>query len=722
MNLIKTIVHGLFLAGMVLTVGHPVLAQNAPAGAPQSKSDDQVVELSPFAVSSTQDTGYVTNRSPSSFKMQAELIKIPQNVMVMTRDMITDLGYASRGTDALRFVGVSNFSRGELMAVRGVRLGYNLIDEHPEIMPIMDNVFVDSYEVIRGSANSFYPTSSVRGVVLKTTRKPLPRTAHSLKFEVDQWGLYRSEIDTTGPIALADRSLSYRVIGAYQDGETPFKNTKERIIAFHPSLQFTKGPTSVLLGIDFQTRRQPTNDQSVVDAEGKLYTGAGRDEGWMPRDNDALYRYRSVRLQGKHAFSDAWQVKSFAMVALGELDSSYTLPTANNFVNMTRTFGMNRIDDRYMSYNFLLDVAGNWSLFGRAAKTIVGGTAFQRTNDNDRYVLPAGITQSWIVPMANPNMNAINKPSMRDWIPAPQLATRAKQLVAAVYWAQTLEVIKDRLTLSGAITWKSLDVNSYTDITKYPRNGVNTFLDAFLKRYGAVFEIIPGQLSVYAVEAEDVSPRNATARDAAGNLLPDVEGKAQEVGIKTDFLQGRVVSTVSVFKIVETGQSVLMGVVNGQGVFTSAGTTENKGWDMQLAWKPKDNWQVIATYYDGDTKDQKGARLGNSFHKSWSLFTRYDFTDATLKGLTIGGGAVRISDRIISNNNIFPAGVSTGPITLKPGNQVDAFARYRLNSRWTVSASVKNILDDAYAVGAQLSGYISASNPRTFSTSIIYTF
>ncbi|MBM3848035.1 MAG: hypothetical protein FJ405_17330, partial [Verrucomicrobia bacterium] len=419
MNFIN-IAHGLFLAGTVFTVGHPVLAQFAPANAPQSKSDEKVVELSPFAVSSTQDTGYVTNRSPSSFKMQSELIKIPQNVMVMTRDMITDLGYASRSTDALRFVGVSNFSRSELMAARGVRLGYNLIDEHPEIMPIMDNVFVDSYEVIRGSANSFYPTSSVRGVVLKNTRKPLPRTAHSLKFEVDQWGLYRSEIDTTGPIALADRSLSYRVIGAYQDGETPFKNTKERIIAFHPSLQLTKGPTSVLLGIDFQTRRQPTNDQSVVDAEGKLYTGAGRDEGWMPRDNDALYRYRSVRLQGKHTFSDAWQVKSFAMYALGELDSSYTIPTANNFVNMTRTFGMNRIDDRYLSYNFLLDVAGNWSLFGRPAKTIVGGTVFQRTNDGDRYVLPANIKQSWIVPMANPNMNAINKPSMRDWIPAPQ--------------------------------------------------------------------------------------------------------------------------------------------------------------------------------------------------------------------------------------------------------------------------------------------------------------
>ena len=60
--------------------------------------------------------------------------------------------------------------------MRGSNTGvtYPLIDGQIDRTIFMDNLFVDSYEVIKGPAALLYPNSALSGVINKTTRKPLP--------------------------------------------------------------------------------------------------------------------------------------------------------------------------------------------------------------------------------------------------------------------------------------------------------------------------------------------------------------------------------------------------------------------------------------------------------------------------------------------------------------------------------------------------------------------
>jgi hypothetical protein len=159
---------------------------------PEGESSSGVpIMMSTFEVNSTQDTGYVTKNSATAFKTDEALISIPQPVLVVTRDMITDIGY-NYSSDVLAFAGVSDYYRGESYMLRGARVSYDLVDEMPGIIAYQDNIFVDSYEVIRGPAAVFYPTATLGGIILKTTRKPMAVAQTTINVSEDQFGTFRT--------------------------------------------------------------------------------------------------------------------------------------------------------------------------------------------------------------------------------------------------------------------------------------------------------------------------------------------------------------------------------------------------------------------------------------------------------------------------------------------------------------------------------------------------
>jgi outer membrane receptor for monomeric catechols len=89
----------------------PISAQEAPktedpgpSAVEAKQSDDNVVQLSHFEVTTTQDKGYVTTNAATGFKTNQPLLSIPQAITVVTRDLIEDIGYA-QSSDALQFAG-----------------------------------------------------------------------------------------------------------------------------------------------------------------------------------------------------------------------------------------------------------------------------------------------------------------------------------------------------------------------------------------------------------------------------------------------------------------------------------------------------------------------------------------------------------------------------------------------------------------------------------------
>ena len=64
----------------------------AVMGVSRAQQKEQPVQLSEFEVATTQDTVYVVNNTATGFKTNQSLMKIPQSVTVLTRDLIDDVG------------------------------------------------------------------------------------------------------------------------------------------------------------------------------------------------------------------------------------------------------------------------------------------------------------------------------------------------------------------------------------------------------------------------------------------------------------------------------------------------------------------------------------------------------------------------------------------------------------------------------------------------------
>src|ERR1700722_10144948 len=97
----------LALAAGVACLAAPlsVSAQNASGASTGESSSpppsDETVKMSAFEVTTTQGHGYVATNADAGFKTVQPLIDIPQDIEVVTRDMIDDIG-ASDSTRMLQ--------------------------------------------------------------------------------------------------------------------------------------------------------------------------------------------------------------------------------------------------------------------------------------------------------------------------------------------------------------------------------------------------------------------------------------------------------------------------------------------------------------------------------------------------------------------------------------------------------------------------------------------
>ncbi len=140
--------------------------------------------------------------------------------------------------------------------------------------------------------------------------------------------------------------------------------------------------------------------------------------------------------------------------------------------------------------------------------------------------------------------------------------------------------------------------------------------------------------------------------------------KGYELGVKTDFLNGRVSSTVAVFQIDQRDRVLRFNSFSATGVTVTnslQGTLDrSNGVEAEITWSPRDNWQV---YFSGALSDVRvkqvpkgeevflGAHPEATVKALANLWTRYTFATGDLKGLWIGAGFNRTGKKAQRTNN-----------------------------------------------------------------------
>lgn len=690
-------------------------------------SQDNAYEMSAFKVTSTQDRGYVVTNSGSSLRAQQDLMDIPQSVQILTRDFIQDTG-ANDTAMVLQFAGAQARESGEFFTFRGQGLGYALIDGMADRTPYMDNVFVDSYAVVKGPAAVFYPNTSLGGVVLKETRKPSVNPRHTVSVRIQDTGLYRGEIDSTGPAGrIGDTQVSYRVTAAYQDGDTYWNNVEDKRAVFHSALKFEHKNSTLVLSVDKQEITRPANPTAIITPSGDIFSGRSRDDkGIVPPGSMETFDHVGLRAMFIQTFSPNWDARLIAGLNNYTRVGSIVLPVYGaNF--QTRQLGLfNRLNNaEYEDYSLVAEINGKYRILNRKNQSTFG-VILNNSRSLNRFWVNNNFggtnqPQLW-VSMDNYDANAIVPLPQSSYVRPANPGSRTVSYFGNAFFQQIIEVIPDRLSLIAGTSLYMNDTRSEANYAVVPLTAsvISSFLN--LHRVGVVASLTKN-IRLYALDSTTSLPPSSQ-RTADGSVLKPASGKGKEIGLKVNLFDGRVFGNVGVFDYTTKGGSGGFGglLPNGESYVLVGGERRSKGWDLDLALKVTDNWQLMANYFNaGGSTDDKGNVVPDSAKYTASFFTRYNLPKLRI---SFGGGANITTGRGVNSTGItFPAGQpATSRIAVKDGTMTTAFVNYTHNKNLSFSLSVVNLLDEVYPYGWQAANLADPAPPRSFSLTGTYRF
>lgn len=511
----------------------------------------------------------------------------------------------------------------------------------------------------------------------------------------------------------------------------------------HPTVQMTWKNTIIRVARDHQSIQHVANGNSFITPEGKLFTGAGRSEGYYPKNGMEDFQRDGWRAFLIQKLSDNWDLKISAQEwwysrygSIVFIAGGINWPAQT--IGLTSRLNDQKIDDR----TIVADVNGRYN-FGKISMQSTFGGTYEHTHGLSRLGnwVP-GVFTPISVPMANPGMDKISAPDPKNaTIVTPNGNNTYK---ANAYFQQTITAIPDRLILIAGFTDSKIRTNNIANLHTGAM-GTSVEGKGMLHRYGVVFNITK-QVALYAMESTTFSPPGG--RDVNLNLLPNVEGLGREFGIKTLLFDGRLSSTIAVFDINLTNQSFFAGVrPDGISYLAPIGRVSQKGFDIDLAYSPIRGLQFVGAYYHGKVRALRedinylagvdGDNVPNSYSGQYSLVGRYEFQQGSLKGFNVGAGFTSLIGRLLSSGNyvggpaLVPLGTNkatganinkTSVIKVETYHELNLFVSYKLNNNWTLRANIENALDEAYVLGAQAASFIDPSLPRTLSVSSTYKF
>lgn len=223
---------------LVLTAaaaGHGLVAQNAPAALPV-EDEGEVIQLSPFEVSASLDTGYQATQTLAGTRIRTDLKDVGSAISVVTREFLQDVGATdsstllqyttnaevagTRGTYAGLGNGTALDETGTLRApgsaqrVRGLAAADNTRDFFVTDIP-WDSYNVDRIDIQRGPNSILFGLGSPAGIVNASTRNAEFRNVGSVEARVGSYESMRASIDVNQE--LIDNVLAIRFDALWND-------------------------------------------------------------------------------------------------------------------------------------------------------------------------------------------------------------------------------------------------------------------------------------------------------------------------------------------------------------------------------------------------------------------------------------------------------------------------------------------------------------------------
>lgn len=701
-------------------------------GVSMAQQDDAVV-LDALDVSaertqaSSEATGsYAVEATSTTMKMGLTHRETPQSVTVVTREQMDDFAqddindvlegttgvtvesvetdrtyYTSRGFD------INNFQYD----------GVGLPAVYDNVQGELDTAFFDRIEVVRGANGLMTGSGNPAATVNFIRKRPTAETNGSIAVTGGSWDKKRIVGDVSGSVSESG-AVRGRVVAGYEDKDSYLDRYSNEKQMFYGVIEADLTDTTLLtLGHSIQTS---DTDSPLWGALPLFYTdGTATDfarststsSDWSYWDNTQHNSF--VELQQELAGGWRAQGTVFRLESESESELFYQFGTPDP-----------QTGDGLMAYpsQYDLDVeqwvvdayaTGPFNLANRTHELVLGATwSRSETVDESRYGQGIGTA---LPPLDEWDGN-YPRPSFDAGVGGSDWTDREVATYAAARWSLT-----DQLTaITGLrLTWLDSEGVSYgnTKTTRY---------DAVETPYAGLIYDLSDDHSVYASYTEIFTPQ--TEVDINRDRLDPIDGVNYELGLKSEFADDRVNTTVALFQTEQQNVAEAAGTIpnSPDTYYRGMDGLQSRGVELEFVGDVTDRIQLFAGYTFVDIEDADG-NAAKSFVPEHLAQLRGTWKVPGVDGLKVGS-EIRWQSEISQEQGVATTGPNAGDTIVTEQDSyavVDLMASYDFARNWNATLNVNNVTDEKYIeslkkFGTSAQGFYGAPANASLTVSWVY--
>tara|TARA_R110000796_G_scaffold35017_3_gene90185 strand:- start:171372 stop:173732 length:2361 start_codon:yes stop_codon:yes gene_type:complete len=711
-----------YIGYLTKTINITVL-NNTLTQLPVIQLEEDTNELSEVVVS-----GSIFNKTPNAAKAGIKTLDLPQSAVVISQktlenQQVNSISDILKNTNGVYIKGTTGGYQEEI-AARGYSLGSNNTFKNGVRYfsgMMTETSGIESMEVLKGSAAILFGNVEAGGVINIITKKPRFNFGGKVALTIGSFNLIKPTFDVYGAIGEA-KKVAYRFNGSYSSADSFRKYVSSETTYFNPSFLFKlSSKTNLLVEADYtHDKRTPDFGAGIinyqlVDLPREQFVGVK----WGYNDAEQV----SATATLNHALSDTWNlafVNSFRHYNT-DLFSNTRPNTSGGTIQEDGTWVRSLQRSESLDNYFLqqLDLKGIFNTGKIAHQLLIGA-------DTEMY-------QTKAIRYANADYDEINiftpdYENFRNDIPSLDKNTLTSTPIQRFgIYVQDLIALNKYIKLLAGVRYTYQDTES--DVYSYgndSRTINNAYDDAFTPRFGLIIQPTENN-SIFASYSNSFDTNTGT--DVDGNALEPSLIDQYEVGIKNELFDDKLFANVTVYQITNSNlaQTSLANGNTNSNIKELVGEVQSKGIEIDLAYRPIPNLNLLAGYSFNETKYTKsntyivGDLLRYNPNNTANVSANYQIEKGPLTGFNIGVIGTYFGERFAGRNKrVTVEGDDRELIPLSDYFEFDATLSYTYK-KFTLSAKLANI-GNVLNYNAHDDNSINPIAPRNFLSTLTYKF
>ena len=585
----------LLAAGLLLTLH--AYARPADTAAPDTTEFESIMVVAQRA----------ERTSNGATNLDLAIKETPQSISEVTNTQMDAFG-ATSVNDALRLATGVQVDEWETNRTTYTSRGFDILNTQIDGAGLpnnwgvatgaMDTYGYEKVEVIRGANGLLTGVGNAAGTINYVRKRPTNDAQGALGLSYGSWGTRRVEADYSTPFS-RDGRWAGRVVAAHEDGDSYLRGNDNARNYLYGVVDGQIGDNGTL-AVGYSYQRAKSNGimwgaLTFMDSDGTQVqwpTSASTTQDWTywnTTDQTAFAEYT-------HQLGDNWQLKLSYNYRRSEGDEKMFFaylpdPDGDGLSDaLVPGTGLGLVGypwagtDKASAHLGAATLNGHFDLFGHDQEVMLGASLARSTADSwERNA--DGASPAWGELPAFPySTHALAEPDWSDSARYSVLDQRLKRAFGATRLAFT-----DRLKAIVGVNY-----------AQYRRNGNSYDLTfdqttSHTSPYGGLTFDFNEHVLGYVSYSDIYQPQDQV--DADNRYLDASKGVNYEAGIKADWLDRRLLTTLAVFKADQDGLATPTGQYNefGQSIYAPV-DVQSKGVEIEATGKLANNLDLVVGY------------------------------------------------------------------------------------------------------------------------------